>query len=123
MPVPTKVRRRVREFVGLSEEIRYLFPAVGVFTTTGTAQFFFVVTASRIVVVTTGYLSRNTPKGVWGSYPRGTRLGPVEVATGATFEFEGTHFEVDEEYVPLINAADAEEFDQQSLPEDPLPDL
>jgi hypothetical protein len=64
MPVPTKVRRRVQEFVGLSEEIRYLFPAVGVFTTTGTAQFFFVVTASRIVVVTTGYLSRNTAKGV-----------------------------------------------------------
>lgn len=122
MPVSAKVRRRIREFLELEEEIRYIFPALGLFTTTGTAQFFFVVTDSKIVVVTAGYFTRNKPTGVWGTYPRASRLGPVEVGSGATFEFKGTHFEVGDEYVAVINAADAE-LSRTDLPEDPLPDL
>jgi hypothetical protein len=121
MPVSREVRQRVREFLGLSEEIRYIFPAAGVFLTTGTVLF--VVTDSAIIVVTTGYFTRTKPKGVWGHYPRSSRLGPVETGTGASFEFKGTQYEVDEEYIAVINAADAEIFAQQSLPEDPLPDL
>lgn len=123
MPVSGNVRRRVREFLGLTEEIRYIFPATGSFTTTGTAQFFFVVTDSMVAVLTIGFFSKAKPKGVWGTYPRGSRLGPVEIGTGATFEFRGTHFEVDEEYVAVVNAADAEVFSRKSLPVDPLPDL
>ena len=113
----------MRDFLGLTEEIRYIFPAMGLFTTTGTAQFLFVVTDSEITIVTTGYFGRNKPKGVWGTYPRGSRLGPVETGSGATFEFKGTHFEVPDEYVAVINAADAEVFSRDDLPVDPLPDL
>ncbi|GAA4239324.1 hypothetical protein GCM10022254_58970 [Actinomadura meridiana] len=82
----------------------------------------FVVTDSQITVVTTGYFTRNKPKGVWGTYPRAARMGPVEIGSGATFEFKGTHFEVGDEYVAVINAADAE-VSGKDLPEDPLPDL
>ncbi|WP_433336365.1 hypothetical protein [Spirillospora sp. CA-294931] len=89
----------------------------------GGAGFLFVITDDEISVLSTGSLSRTKPKSVWGSRPRGTRIGPVETGTGASFEFSGTLFEVDDEYVPVVNAADAEIFYRDSLPRDPLPDL
>ena len=58
-----------------------------------------------------------------GQLSRGTRIGPVESGAGASFEFAGAVFEVDDEYVAVVNAADAEIFDRDSLPKDPLPDL
>jgi hypothetical protein len=120
MPVPSPIRERLHDFIGLSEEIRYVFPASSV---GGGAHFFFVITESAISVVTTGALSRTRPRSVWGTYPRRTRIGPVETGAGAFFEFATVHFEVDDEYIAVINAADAEIFDQDLLPEDPLPDL
>ncbi|WP_067824304.1 hypothetical protein [Actinomadura kijaniata] len=120
MPVPRPVRDRVREFLGLEDEIRYLFPAT---TYGGGSGFLFVVTDDQITVLSTGSLSRSRPKTVWGSYRRGTRLGPVETGGGASFEFAGASFEIDDEYVAVVNAADAEVFDRDSLPRDPLPDL
>lgn len=120
MPMPRPVRERCREFLGLDADIRYLFPAM---SAGGGAHFFFVVTEDQVAVLSTGPLRRTEPKSVWGTYPRGTRIGPVETGAGAAFEFAGSRFEVDEEYVPVINAADAEVFDRDSLPRDPLPDL
>ncbi|MGI5163735.1 hypothetical protein ACQEU3_05200 [Spirillospora sp. CA-253888] len=120
MPVPRPVRDRCREFLGIDDEIRYIFPAMA---HGGGSGFLFVVTDAQISVLSTGSLSRSRPKSVWGSYPRGTRLGPVETGSGASFEFAGAFFELDDEYVPVLNAADAEIFDRDSLPRDPLPDL
>ncbi|NDU75701.1 hypothetical protein GWI34_24190 [Actinomadura sp. DSM 109109] len=120
MPVPRPLRERCREFLGIDGEIRYIFPAM---TYGGGAGFIFVVTGDQIAVISTGSLSRSTPKSIWGSYPRGTRIGPVETGVGASFEFAGAVFEVDDEYVPVVNAADAEVFAPDILPRDPLPDL
>ncbi|MFC7729051.1 hypothetical protein [Actinomadura keratinilytica] len=89
----------------------------------GGTGFLFVVTDDQITVISTGAIGRAKPRSVWGTYPRGTRIGPVESGAGAVFRFEGAWFEVDDEYVPVINAADAEVFDRDSLPRDPLPDL
>jgi hypothetical protein len=120
MPVPRPMRDRCREFLGIEGEIRYIFPAM---TYGGGAGFIFIVTDEQIAVISTGSLSGAKPRSVWGSYPRGTRIGPVETGTGASFEFAGAFFEVDDEYVPVLNAADAEIFARDSLPRDPLPDL
>ncbi|MFS2294285.1 MAG: hypothetical protein FWJ90_16595 [Actinomadura sp.] len=120
MPVPRPVRERCREFLGIEGDIRYVFPATAY---GGGAGFVFVVTDDQIAVISTGARSHSTPKSVWGSYPRGTRIGPVESGAGASFEFAGAVFEVDDEYVAVVNAADAEIFDRDSLPKDPLPDL
>jgi hypothetical protein len=120
MPVPRPLRERCREFLGIAGQIRYIFPAM---TYGGGAGFIFVVTDEQISVITTGSLSATRPRSVWGTYARGTRIGPVEIGSGASFEFAGAFFEVDDEYVAVINAADAEIFARDSLPRDPLPDL
>ncbi|MEV5573105.1 hypothetical protein AB0L06_23940 [Spirillospora sp. NPDC052269] len=120
MPLPGPLRRRCREFLGGEVEIRYAFPAL---SRGGGAGFLFVVTGERVTVLCTGSGGRTGPSGVWGSYPRERRIGPVETGAGACFEFAGAFFEVDDEYVPVINAADAEVFDPGILPRDPLPDL
>ncbi|TDC46597.1 hypothetical protein E1281_27600 [Actinomadura sp. KC345] len=120
MPVPRPLRERCREFLGIDAAIRYIFPATSY---GGGAGFIFVVTDDQVTVISTSLMSRSNPKTVWGSYPRGTRIGPLETGTGASFEFAGVVFEVDDEYVAVVNAADAEVFDRGSLPKDPLPDL
>ncbi|WP_116026360.1 hypothetical protein [Thermomonospora umbrina] len=120
MPVPRPLRERCRDFLDLTEEIRYIFPAS---QAGGGSHFVFVVTDSAVTVISTGALSRSRPKSVWGTYPRRTRLGPVDVGAGAFFDFGGLDFEVDDEYIAVINAADAEVFARDTLPRDPLPDL
>ncbi|MQY07957.1 hypothetical protein [Actinomadura macrotermitis] len=120
MPLPRPVRERCREFLGIDGQIRYIFPAM---SHGGGSGFLFVVTDDQVAVLATGPFGEGRPKSVWGSYPRGTRIGPVEAGPGAGFEFGGAFFEVDDEYVPVVNAADAEIFDRDSLPRDPLPDL
>lgn len=121
MSVPVVVRERCRAFLGLSGDILYIFPAS---LTGGGAHFVFVVTESEVIVISTALFTRTKPKSVWGRYPRGVRIGPVDMTgVGAFFELGGTMFEVDDEYVPVINAADAEALAPDMLPRDPLPDL
>ncbi|HEX6467961.1 MAG TPA: hypothetical protein VF069_02620 [Streptosporangiaceae bacterium] len=121
MPVPVAIRERCRAFLGLTGDILYLFPAS---FSGGGAHFVFVVTDDEVIVISTALFTRTRPKSIWGRYPRRIRIGPVEVTgIGAFFELEGTSFEVDDEYVPVINAADAEIFARDTLPQDPLPDL
>jgi hypothetical protein len=119
--VPVVVRERCRAFLGLSGDILYIFPAA---VPGGGAHFVFVVTDSEVIVISTALFTRTKPKSLWGRYPRGLRIGPVDMTgIGAFFELGGTWFEVDDEYVPVINAADAEVFAPDTLPQDPLPDL
>ena len=68
-------------------------------------------------------LRSDRPVSVHATFPRQTRLGPVEFSAGAAIEFGGMVFKVDEEYVAVICAADAEVFAPDTLPPDPLPDL
>jgi hypothetical protein len=119
--VPVVVRERCRAFLGLTGDILYIFPAA---LLGAGAHFIFVVTDSEVIVISTAMFTRTKPKSVWGRYPRGIRIGPVDMTgMGAFFELGGTSFEVDDEYVPVINAADTEVFAPETLPRDPLPDL
>ncbi|MQA88232.1 MAG: hypothetical protein GEV03_27335 [Streptosporangiales bacterium] len=123
MPVSSAVRERVRPFLLPDEEIRYVLPASMPSVALMSAHFLVVVTDASIVVLSTGVLSRTNPRSVWGRYPRSTRMGPVDTSLTPSFSLGGTFFEVDEEYVSVINAADAELASPDTLPPDPLPDL
>lgn len=122
MPVTSAIRERCRALLRPGEDIRYVFPVLSA-GPAGTAGFLIVVTDRSITVLATKMFSRIEPSGVWATYPRRTRLGPVELGAGPTIELGGMLFEVDDEYVAVVGAADAEAFSPGDLPRDPLPDL
>ncbi|GAA3736267.1 hypothetical protein HDA32_001348 [Spinactinospora alkalitolerans] len=119
MPVSSTVRDRVRALLPAGAEIRYIFPA----SWHETSFFLVVVTESTVTVVANRMFSRTRPRNVWQVFERGVRIGPVDTHLVPTFELGGREFEVHEEYVPVINAADAELAGRDALPPDPLADL
>ncbi|KZB83996.1 hypothetical protein [Amycolatopsis regifaucium] len=121
MPVSSGVRKRIREFLDPDDELQYVFPADIVGSTNPSV--FFAVTRKSITIMTTGYLSRKSPKSVVSATPRNQRIGPVETSTGPWFKFNGVDYEIDDEYVSVVRAADAEIRRDAAKPEDPLPDL
>ncbi|MET8143215.1 hypothetical protein ABZU32_23185 [Sphaerisporangium sp. NPDC005288] len=122
MPVTAAIRGRCRALLPPGEDIHYVFP-VTLVRSGGVANYMVVVTGRSITVLATKVFSRYEPAAVWATYPRQTRLGPVRFAAGPTIELGGTVFEVDDEYVAVVAAADAEAFSPGDLPKDPLPDL
>lgn len=122
MPVSAAIRERCRALLRPGEDIRYVFPAVSL-GPPHTAPFLVVVTDRSITLFSTKMFTRNEPSGVWATYPRRTRLGPVEHRGSPTIELGGTVYEVDDEYIAVVAAADAEAFSPGDLPRDPLPDL
>ena len=122
MPVARSVRDQARKFLAAGEEIRYAFPAQYVTGggVSGGAHVIFVVTDASITVMYSGYFSRTRAKGVVARHSRATRLGPVEGVVPA-IRVGGALYEVDDEYIPVINAVDAEL--DGTLPEDPNPGL
>ncbi|MEY9210726.1 hypothetical protein NI17_013950 [Thermobifida halotolerans] len=118
MPVSAEVRARLRGFLPVDAEIRYVFPAFR----NDSASFYVVVTNNAITVVANRRFSRTHPKTIWRTFPRDVRIGPVDTHLAPTFELGGREFVVDEEYIPVLNAADAE-LAPNTLPPDPLRDL
>jgi hypothetical protein len=125
VPVPSSVRERIKPLLAPGDEIRYLFPASHFPSPTvkKIAHVIVVVSRTAITVVYSGYFSRNKPKSVLASYPRNTRIGPVDTSLTPSFWLKGLFYEVDDEYVAVVNAADAELAEGGALPPDPLPDL
>jgi hypothetical protein len=125
MPLSASVRDRCRAFLPEGEELRYVFPATSLWTGRAAmmADFIVAVTDTAVLVLGCSWFRRNRPSSVWATYPRGFRLGPVELygSLPPTVTIGKLLLEVDEEYVPVIRAADAEIFD--CLPPDPLPYL
>ncbi|WP_181775856.1 hypothetical protein [Amycolatopsis pittospori] len=121
MPVSSGVRKRIKGLLDPDDEIHYVFPA-DMFGSTRPSVFV-AVTRKTITILSTGYLSRKTPKRVIGSSLRNLRLGPVDTATTPWFKFNGIVYEIDDEYVAVVHAADAEIMREVTKPEDPLPDL
>ncbi|HLU98270.1 MAG TPA: hypothetical protein VKZ89_15645 [Thermobifida alba] len=115
MPVPGTVRDRLRGFLPVDAEIRYVFPAAW----NDSASCYVVVTNTSVVVVANRRFRKKHPHQVWRVFPREVRIGPVDTHLSPTFELGGREFWVDEEYVPVINAADAE-LTPGALPPDPL---
>jgi hypothetical protein len=120
MPVSEDVRAAARAFLDPDDEIRYIFPASLV--TSSRPYVVIVVSRKALKVLTTGHWSRHMPKAVETEYPRQTRIGPVTRHLGATFRLGGLEYELDDEYVAVVNAADLER-GAGELPLDPLPDL
>jgi hypothetical protein len=113
------VRERCRAFLKPGDEIRYLFPA----KVYASAPLIIVVTDSSVMLLSCSWFNRDNPKSIWGRYPRKIRLGPVDTSSIPTFSIGAHVLETDEEYVSVINTADAEIAEAEFLPPDPLPDL
>lgn len=123
MPLGSEVRERVRAFVPPGAVVRYVFPASVMTSSLVVVYALVVVTGQEILVLYTGFWSRTKPKSVWLRFDRDTRLGPVDTSTTPEFLLGEHVFEIDEQYVSVVNAADAERDPAACLPPDPLPDL
>ena len=121
MPVSSATRSRIRKFLDPDEEIVYVFPADVLMSTDPSV--IFVVTQRAIKILSTGMWSRKSPKSVVAELPRNTRIGPVEPQQIPYFNLSGLTYEIDEEYVAVVNAADSELTREGNGPSDPLPDL
>ncbi|WP_147375215.1 hypothetical protein [Jiangella rhizosphaerae] len=122
MPVPAHIRRRCQDLLEPGERIGYLIPvtAVWIGPVMSGIECYVAVTDRRIAVLTGGLLRRSGPAEVNAQYPRTTRLGPVEFAPTPAFRLGSRSYEIDDEYVAAVHAADAEL--DGLLPEDPFPD-
>ncbi|MDQ1654760.1 MAG: hypothetical protein QOI35_3960 [Cryptosporangiaceae bacterium] len=117
MPLSTEVRTAVKTLLEPGEELRYLFPA----SVPTSANLLVAVTDRAIVLINTGLWSRDQPKSVHARYRRDLRLGPVDVSLIPVVRIGGLLLEVDDEYVAVVHAADAELAGGAGLPPDPLP--
>lgn len=122
MPVPAEVRRSCQDLLDPGERIDYLVPVVLAWLGSLPADVdcYVVVTDRRIAVLTGSRRRRGRPTEVNLQHPRSTRLGPVEFRPSPTFDLGSRSYEIDEEYVAAVHAADAEL--AGLLPEDPFPD-
>jgi hypothetical protein len=126
MPLSSAARDRCRALLEPGEELCYAFPATSVGLGgwgVGVAPFIVVVSDRHVTVLSCEWLRRDRPATVWARHPRATRLGPVDTSMAPTLELGDLVLEVDEEYLPVVQAADAELDDAGGLPPDPLPDL
>jgi hypothetical protein len=122
MPVSSKARKRIRDFLEPADEIQYVFPADIV--RSAFPSVIFVVSRHAITILSTGFWTRSMPKSVLARNPRNFRLGPVSTPqTTPWFTLHGIEYEVSDEYISVINAADAEIMSRDLAPPDPLPDL
>ncbi|KAA2264704.1 hypothetical protein F0L68_06330 [Solihabitans fulvus] len=121
MPMSSQYRERVRALLDPGEDLRYVFPATiarSVFP-----NVVVVVTDRAVRVLSTRYLDRDAPKSVWATYPVNTPLELLDVGGVPGFVLGGIDYDVDEEYLAVISAANAERSLTDAMPADPLPDL
>jgi hypothetical protein len=111
MPLASDVIERCRPLLPHGEEICYIFPALGTVVPTGAPASHFVVavTETKVTVLYAGMARRTKPQSVWAQYPRTTRIGPVDAdAVEPAVKLGDLVLAVDEEYIPVIAAADFE---------------
>jgi hypothetical protein len=126
MPLSSAIRERCRAFLQPDEELRYLFPATSVGLgrgIVGTAPFIIAVSDAQVTVLSCEWLRHHRPASVWARHPRATRLGPVDTSMAPTLSIGDLVLEIDEEYLAVVQAADAELDGTDRLPPDPLPEL
>lgn len=123
MPVSSATRDLCRPFLPPGEEIRYVFPGTAVPPFSGMFNVIVAITATRVTVLACSWFSRDRPGSVWARYPRAIELGPLEYSPGPVVNIGNLALEIDEEYVAVIRAADAELSRDGFMPPDPLPDL
>ncbi len=123
MPVPAPIRRRCQDLLEPGEQLGYLIPVTAVWLGAVMAGIdcYVAVTDRRIAVLTGSPVRRGGPTEVNLQYPRTTRLGPVDFAPTPTFRLGKRSYEIEDEYLAAVHAADAEL--DGLLPEDPFPDV
>jgi hypothetical protein len=124
MPVSPTIRERCRALLPTGEEIRYLIPVTSTVVPVGApfavGHFIVAVTDTTVTVLYMGMLRNDRPQSVWAQYPRTTRLGPIDTDSyEPEFRLGSLVMEVDQEYLPVIAAADSE----ISAPDFPPPNL
>lgn len=126
MPLPSEAWVACRALLGPDAEIHYLFQAtslwVGSAPTPAMVPLIVAVSGREVVLLRCSWWRRYRPKEIWVRFPRAIRLGPVDTSLTPEFAIGSVRLETDEEYVPVIRAADAEIAEQDFLPPDPLPD-
>ena len=122
MALSSEVRQLCRALLPPGERIEFVFPALSV-GQPGMTSLLVVVGAGGVTLLACKFFQRNVPESVWATFPRSVRLSPERTATGSVIELGTMRLEIDEEYVPVARAADAELADRDVLPPDPLPDL
>lgn len=124
MVLNRSVRERAKEFLQPGDDLRYLFAATIVQHTFGITPFncLVAVTDQRVIVLSCSWSSKYTPTSVYMRFPRNIQLGPVENRPGPCIDIGDLVLEIDDEYIPVVLAADAE-VSGEFTPPDPLPDL
>jgi hypothetical protein len=118
----SSTRVLVQEMLLPGERIDYLFPALIPLRPRGNVLL--AVTPRSITVFATRGRSGDRPTSVLARYSRRTRVGPVDLHGIASFTLGGIVYEVDDEYVAVVNALDAERAGADvALPPDPWPEL
>jgi len=123
MPLPSVVRKRCQEFLPPDDMPYYVFPATALLNARSPFNVLVAVSNGQVTVLACTWRSRYKPASVWARYPRATRLGPVENAPGPAITIDDLYLEIDEEYIPVVHATDAQLTEDDALPPDPLPDL
>jgi hypothetical protein len=127
VPLSNTVRERCRQFLRPGDRIRYLFPAmsVSIGRSAGTAPFLIVVAETEVLVLACGWFRRNSPQSVWARHPGTVRLGPIDTdgSLEPTITLGELVLQIDDEYAPVVMAADTERLTTDQLPADPFPDL
>lgn len=101
MPVSADARERLRSYLDPENEIRYVFPADVLMS--AKPSVFVVVSRKAITVLSTSFRSRKVPRSILTQFPRMTVLSPVDTASTPHFTAAGITYEIDEEYVAVVN--------------------
>jgi hypothetical protein len=121
MPVSQMVRKHIGTLLRPDESVHYVFPAESVL---GMTPYVLVVASDQsIVVVSAGFRQISRPAAILARYQRTCSIGPVELTVPPTFTLGGVCYEVEDEYVAVINAADAERFPLESFLVDPFSEI
>jgi hypothetical protein len=121
MTLSSACRTLVQAMLLPGEHIDYLFPALIPLSPRGNVLV--AVSSRSITVFSTSGRGADRPRSVLARYSRRTRIGPVDLHGVPSFRLGGILYEVDDEYVAVVNALDAERAGDEALPPDPWPDL
>jgi len=120
MPVSSAIRAQARRFLDPDDEIQFVFPAEVL--NSAFPSVLFVVSRTAITILSTGARRRKAPEKMVSRNPRNVLLGPVDSHLVPSFTLYGIRYEIDEEYISVVHAADAG-ISADLAPPDPLPDL
>jgi hypothetical protein len=120
MGVSAGIRASARELLDPGDRIRYLFPAELLLST---RPYVYIMISDQAVTVLATGVRKRAPLSVRAKYSRDVRVGPPELTTPPSFVVAGIWYQIEDEYVAVVNAANAELDGSDGLPPDPLAEM